>query len=63
MASGNISIMYGDFSGLAVKISEDIAIDVLREAYAEQHAVCLLAWTEMDAKIENDEKIAVLKHA
>lgn len=63
MEAGKIAILYGDFSGLAVKISEDIAVEVLREKYAEQHAVGLLAWLEMDSKVENDQKISVLKMA
>ena len=38
-------------------------IEVLREKYAEQHAIGIVAWLEMDAKIENQQKIAVLKMA
>ncbi len=55
------AILYGDFSGLAVKITENFNIEVLREKYAEQHALGVVAWLEMDSKIENEEKIAVLK--
>lgn len=60
-AAGKAAVYYGDFSGLAVKTSEAVNIEVLREKYAEQHAVGIVAWLEMDAKIENDQKIAVLK--
>ncbi|MDE7193205.1 MAG: phage major capsid protein [Oscillospiraceae bacterium] len=59
--AGKPAVYYGDFSGLAVKTAESVNIEVLREKYAEQHAVGVVAWLEMDAKIENDEKIAVLK--
>lgn len=59
--AGKPAVYYGDFSGLAVKTAESVNIEVLREKYAEQHAVGIVAWLEMDAKIENDEKIAVLK--
>lgn len=60
-AAGKAAVYYGDFSGLAVKTSEAVSIEVVREKYVEQHAVGIVAWLEMDAKIENDEKIAVLK--
>lgn len=60
-AAGKPAVYYGDFSGLAVKTSESVSIEILREKYAEQHAVGIVAWLEMDAKIENDQKIAVLK--
>lgn len=61
MEKGKPAIYYGDFSGLAVKMAENFNMEVLREKYAEQHAIGVVAWLEMDAKIENDEKIAVLK--
>ena len=61
MAAGKTAVIYGDLSGLAIKTSENISIDVLREKYAEQHAYGVVAWMEIDAKIENQQKIAVLK--
>lgn len=63
MSAGKTAVVYGDMSGLAVKVSEDINIEVLREKYATQHAVGVVGWLEMDAKIENQQKIAVLKMA
>ena len=51
--------MYGDFSGLAVKESEKSEIQVLREKFATQHAVGVVAWGELDAKVEDTQKIAV----
>lgn len=54
-------IYYGDMSGLAVKVSEDIGLEVLREKYATQHAIGVVGWLEMDAKVENEQKIAKLK--
>lgn len=56
-----VGIYYGDFSGLAVKMSEGISIQLLLEKYATQHAVGVVAWFEMDAKVENTQKIAKLK--
>ncbi len=58
MADGKI--YYGDFSGLATKMSEDINIEVLREKFATQHAYGVIGWFEFDAKVENEQKIASL---
>lgn len=63
MATGVKSIVYGDMSGLAVKVSEDMNIEVLREKFATQHAIGVVGWLEMDSKIENEQKIAVLQMA
>ena len=61
MKGGNRAIIYGDLSGLAIKTSENATIDILREKYATQHAIGVYAYLEMDAKVENAEKIAVMK--
>ena len=63
MAAGKAAIYYGDFSGLAVKVAEDANIEVLREKYATQHAVGVVAWMEIDTKVEDEQKIARLKMA
>lgn len=60
MAAGNTAIYYGDMSGLAVKLSEEMNIEVLREKFATQHAVGVVGWLEMDSKVENAQKIAKL---
>lgn len=60
LASGAIAIYYGDMSGLAVKVSEEMNIQVLNEKYAEQHAVGVLAFIGCDAKVQNPQKIAKL---
>lgn len=52
-------VMYGDFSGLAVKEGEKTEIQVLTERFATQHAVGVVAWGEIDAKVEDTQKIAV----
>ena len=51
-------IYYGDYMGLAVKVSEEINIDVLRETKARQHAVEALGFVELDAKVQNAQMIA-----
>lgn len=60
IATGKKAVCYGDFSGLAMKLSETPEIEVLREKFATQHAVGVIAWMEMDCKIEDEQKIAVL---
>lgn len=61
IANSKPVIYYGDMTGLAVKISEELEIQVLREKYATQHAVGVVGWMELDSKIEDEQKIAVLK--
>lgn len=60
MAAGKTAIYYGDMSGLAVKLSEDVSIQVLLEKYATQHAIGVVGWIEIDSKVENAQKIAKL---
>lgn len=63
METGKMAIYYGDFAGLAVKVSEALSVEVLREKYATQHAVGVVAWMEMDSKVENAQMISALKMA
>lgn len=58
--AGDTLLYYGDFSGLAVKTGESAEIQMLIEKYAEQHAVGMNTWFEIDARIENPQKIAAL---
>jgi HK97 family phage major capsid protein len=60
MTAGSTVIYYGDMSGLAVKVSEDVNIQVLREKYADEHAIGVLAFVEIDSKVEDAQKIAKL---
>ena len=63
IASGNKVIYYGDMSGLATKFTEEMHIEVLRELYAAQHAIGVVGWLEFDAKVQDQQKVAVLKMA
>lgn len=63
IASGNKVIYYGDMTGLATKFTEEMHIEVLRELYAAQHAIGVVGWLEFDAKVQDQQKIAVLKMA
>lgn len=60
IGAGNTAIYYGDMKGLATKFSEDINIEVLREKYADEHAVGVIGWFEFDSKVEDAQKIAKL---
>lgn len=60
LQAGKTAIFYGDMSGLAVKLSEDVSIEILREKYATQHAIGVVGWIEVDSKVENEQKIAKL---
>ncbi len=60
IGSGKTVIYYGDMSGLATKFVEELEIEVLREKYADQHAVGVVAWMEFDAKVEDAQKISKL---
>ncbi|MBK5898659.1 phage major capsid protein [Catonella massiliensis] len=58
--AGATVMYYGDYTGLATKISENINIKVLTEVKARQHAVEVLGFVELDAKVQNAQKIAKL---
>ena len=60
MLAGKTAINYGDFSGLAVKVSEDANMQVLQERYAEEHLLGILAFVEWDAKVADTQKLAKL---
>ncbi|MFD4492974.1 phage major capsid protein [Lysinibacillus fusiformis] len=60
MKAGKTAIYYGDMSGLAVKLAEDVSIQILREKFATQHAIGVVGWIEIDSKIENAQKISKL---
>lgn len=60
IAAGKVVIYYGDMKGLATKFSEEINIEVLRERYADEHAVGVIGWLEFDSKVINEQMIAKL---
>lgn len=59
--TNNKAVVYGDLSGLALKFSEELEIQVLEERFATQHAVGVVGWTEFDAAVENAQKLAAIK--
>lgn len=60
IAAGETPVYYGDFSGLAIKTSEGFSLELLMEKYATQHAIGAVGWMELDAKVENAQKMAAL---
>lgn len=60
LGSGKRAIFYGDMSGLSVKFSEELNVEVLRERYADEHAIGVIGWVELDGKVSNQQKISVL---
>ena len=58
--AGAEAIFYGDFSGVACKLNKDVAISVLNDSYFQlRNSVGILGKAEIDAKVENAQKIAV----
>lgn len=60
VAAGKTVAFYGDFTGLAVKISEEANMQILRERYAVEHMTGILAFMEFDAKVADTQKISKL---
>lgn len=61
--ANNIPVLYGDFSGMAMKISQDLEIQLMREKYIDKNAVGIVGWAECDSKVQNNQMIAGLKIA
>lgn len=62
MVSDNMTdtnVVYGDFSAMYVNVHEDVAIQVLTEKYADEHATGVLAWLEVDARVIEPQKLVV----
>lgn len=60
MTEGATAIYYGDMTGLATKLSENITTQVLREKYADEHATGVISWFEFDSKVQDAQKLAKL---
>ena len=63
MAAGKDAIYYGDMRGLATKFNEEVNIEVLRERYADEHAIGVVGWFEFDSKVIDEQQIAKLTMA
>lgn len=56
-------IAFGDYSGLYVKHSQNVEIQLLNEKYATQHATGIVGYVEFDSRVIEDQKIAVMTKA
>lgn len=57
------TVLYGNYSALAVNFRENINVQILREKYATQHALGVICWFEFDSKVIDEQKCAVLVQA
>lgn len=63
MTTGQKVLSYGDYSGLYVKLAQNIEIQVLNELFSTSHATGIVGYVETDSRVIEDQKIAVLKLA
>ena len=47
----------------AMKISQNLEIQLMREKYIDKNAIGIVGWAECDSKIQNNQMIAGLKMA
>lgn len=59
MAVSAKEIYYGDFSGLHMKLTKNLELQVLNERFADQYAVGVVATMECDSCIIEQQKIAL----
>jgi HK97 family phage major capsid protein len=63
VADGAKAIIYGDMTGLTGKLAQNFELQILNEHYATQHAIGLCGWLEVDSKVTDQQKLAVLEVA
>ena len=63
MTTGQKVLAYGDLSGMYVKHAQQIETQILNELYATSHGLGICGYVEMDSRVIEDQKIAVLKLA
>lgn len=61
VATGNKPLFYGDYKGLALKLAQNVEIQVLIEKFATQHAIGVVGYIEVDSKVIDHQKIVALK--
>lgn len=54
------AVFYGDMSGLYTKLTKNVELQVLLEKYADQRAVGVIGYVELDSKIIEPQKLAAL---
>lgn len=63
IAAGKNVVYYGDMRGIGTKFAEEINVEILRERYADEHAIGVIGWLEFDAKVIDEQQIAALTMA
>ncbi len=61
ISAGARTIYYGDFEGLGVHFAEEPNTQILNEKFADQHAVGVLGFAEVDAKVYIEQALAALE--
>lgn len=61
--TGQKVLSYGDYSGMYVKLAQNIEIQILNELLATSHATAVVGHIEFDSRVVEDQKIAVMKLA
>lgn len=61
--TGQKVLAYGDLSGMYVKHAQQIETQILNELYATSHGLGIVGYVEMDSRVVEDQKLAVLKLA
>ena len=56
----NKVVVYGDMSGLYSNLRPSIEMQMLMEKYADEHAIGVVTWFEVDTKVIEKQKVAVL---
>ena len=60
IAASAKAVVYGDMSGLFSNLRPGIELQMLNEKCADEHAVGVVAWYEVDTKVVEQQKVAVL---
>lgn len=61
VSTGNKPVFYGDYKGLALKLAQNVEIQVLIEKFATQHAIGVVGYIEVDSKVIDHQKIVALE--
>ncbi|MDQ0898436.1 phage major capsid protein [Paenibacillus sp. V4I7] len=60
LAVGARGVYYGDFSGLDVKLTTGVQVQVMKEAYAASYQTGIVTFQELDSVVGDPSKFAVL---
>lgn len=56
-----LCVFYGDYSGLAVKLTSNVAVQTLVERFADTYSIGVLGSLEIDSALVEPQKVAALK--